>query len=67
MSPKLRKQIACELEQRERLIESARPVLGGREGEPPDEARKWAAGAVLQSFYTGVESIFKRIAVEMDG
>ena len=35
--------------------------------EPPNDIELSALAALLHSFYTGVENIFKRIAVELDG
>jgi len=67
VSPKLRKQIACELEQLEHLLETARPLLVVRGEVDPELAHLWAVGAVLQSFYSGVENIFKRIVLEAGG
>ena len=67
MSPKLRKQIACELEQLNHLIETARPLLALPGEATPEVPHMWAVGAVLQSFYSGVENIFKRVALELDG
>jgi hypothetical protein len=32
----------------------------------PEVPHGWAVGAVLQSFYSGIENIFKRVALELD-
>jgi hypothetical protein len=66
VSDKLRKQIAAELEQLNRLFELHQPLLDRAEIVPtPIEIS--ALGAVLHSFYNGIENIFKRIALELDG
>jgi len=66
-SDKLRKQVAVELEQLNRLLESHRPLLAKCAACTPDVIECSALAAMLHAFYTGVENIFKRIAVECDG
>lgn len=42
------------------------PLLSRCREPPPTEIELSALAAALHSFYTGVENIFKRIAVELD-
>lgn len=67
MSDKLRKQIAVELQQLNRLVEVHRPLLAKCVGESPSEIEISALAAMLHSFYTGIENIFKRIVLESGG
>lgn len=64
---KLRKQIAVEREQLNYLIEMHRPLLIKCTTTMPDNIELSALAAMLHSFYTGVENIFKRVAIELDG
>jgi len=65
--PKLRKQIALELDQLNRLLETHRPLLQQCLKTPPSDIELSALAAMLHSFYTGIENILKRIALELDG
>ena len=67
MWDRLSKQIAVELEQLTRLIEVHRPLLDKCENVPPTEIELSALAAMLHSFYTGIEHIFKRVCVELGG
>lgn len=64
MSDKLHKQIAVELQQLNRLLEVHQPLLDKCTNEAPNEIEISALAAMLHSFYTGIENIFKRIALE---
>jgi hypothetical protein len=63
---KLRKQVAVEVEQLNYLIEVHRPLLTKCTGTTPNDIELSALAAMLHSFYTGIENIFKRVAVELD-
>ena len=67
MWDRLRKQVSLELEQLNRLLETHRPLLEKCPGTPPNEIEISALAGLLHPFYTGVENIFKRIAIEVDG
>ena len=64
---RLSKQTAVELEQLDRLIETHRPLLTKCASETPSNIELSALAAMLHSFYTGIENIFKRVEVELDG
>ena len=64
---KFRKQQATEREQLQRLLFGIQRLLTQCRDTPPTEIELSALAATLHSFYTGVENIFKRVAVELDG
>lgn len=64
MLDKLRKQIGVEIQQLNRLLEVHQPLLAKCANEPPNEIETSALAAMLHSFYTGIENIFKRIVLE---
>lgn len=49
------------------LIEDHRPPIVKCAGSPPTPIGLSALGAMLHGFYNGVENIFRRVAVELDG
>lgn len=63
---KLQKQVAVEREQLNHIIKIHRPLLVKCASTQPDAIELSALAALLHSFYTGVENIFKRVAVEID-
>jgi hypothetical protein len=64
---KFRKQQAAEREQLRRLLSRLQQLLAKCRDTAPTEIELFALAATLHSFYTGVENIFKRVAVELDG
>jgi len=64
---KFRKQQAAEREQLQRLLASVQPLLAKSQSEPPTPIELSALAATLHSFYTGVENIFRRVTIELDG
>jgi hypothetical protein len=67
VSDRLRRQIAAELAQLSHLIEVHGPLLDQCADAVPGLIEISALGAMIHSFYNGVENIFKRIALELDG
>jgi hypothetical protein len=67
VSDKLRKQVAVELEKLRELIAVHRPLLDKCENASPTAIELSALAAMLHSFYTGIENIFKRACVELGG
>jgi hypothetical protein len=63
---KFRKQQATEREQLRRLVYGMHGLLAICHKRAPTEIELAALAALLHSFYTGVENIFKRVAVELD-
>ena len=66
MSDKTRDEIVFELKQLHKLLEHYRPLLDKLGSTTPDDVEVSALGAMLQSFYNGIESIFKRVALDVD-
>jgi hypothetical protein len=64
---KFAKQQATEREQLQRLLSGFHDLLAKCRESDPTEIELSALAATLHSFYTGVENIFKRVAVELDG
>ena len=67
MSDKLIKQVAVELEQLSNLLQTYRPLVSRCATVKPDPIELSALAAMLHAFYTGIENILKRIAIERDG
>ena len=68
MSTKMGKQIRVELEQLDLLLRRRHPGLIERcRSEAPSNVEIDALAAMLHAFYTGVENIFKRASVAVDG
>lgn len=67
MWDKLIKQMGVEREQLHSLLDAHHPLLMKCASTRPDPIELSALAAMLHSFYTGVENIFKRIALEVDG
>jgi hypothetical protein len=64
---KFRRQQAAEREQLQRLLSGVHALFTQCRTVAPTEIELSALAATLHSFYTGVENIFKRVAVELDG
>jgi len=63
---KFRKQQATEREQLQRLLSGIHGLLAKCRTTAPTEIELSALAALLHSFYTGEENIYKRVAVELD-
>lgn len=66
MWPKLAKQIAAEREMLNRLLADHRPLIDKCARSAPEKIEISALAAMLHGFYTGIENLFKRIAIELD-
>jgi len=62
----LKKEIEIEIENLERLNKEMEEIIEKSTGKP-DFIHTRAAGSVLHDFYCGVEKIFKRISIHIDG
>ncbi len=67
VSDRLTKQIAVEEDQLNKLIDIHRELVSKCSSEPPTDVERSALAFLLHSFYSGLENIFKRIAIEIDG
>ncbi len=67
MWDRLREQVALERGQLHRLLDVHRPLLDKCAASPPNNIELSALAAMLHAFYNGIENIFKRTAVEIDG
>jgi hypothetical protein len=67
LSDKLAKHIELELLQLQTLLEEHHLLIEACISRDPDTIERSALAAMLHSFYTGIENIFKRIAIEFDG
>jgi hypothetical protein len=65
--PKLERQAAVEMEQIRNLLQAHHALLEKCSRMKPDVIERSALAAMLHSFYTGIENIFQRVAVEIDG
>jgi hypothetical protein len=64
---KVKSEAEFELKQLNDLVLRYRPLLEKALATPPDEYETAAIGAMLQSFYNGIENLFKRIGLELYG
>ena len=62
----LQEEIEVELEELKRLFEPFESLLEKVKTKAPDAVETVALAGLLHSFYTGVENIFKRIAINLD-
>jgi len=67
VSEMIRDDIRTEFELLNHLLATHRTLLQKHYSPEPDAAELSALAAVLHSFYTGLESLLKRIVVHMDG
>jgi hypothetical protein len=67
VSDKLRKQIDVERQQLRRLLEVHQPLLDECASRTPTDIELSALAFFLETLYSGIENIFKRIAIENDG
>jgi len=63
----LRKQVATDLEQLRCLLAAHHELLSNAQRREPGVDEVPALAAILHSFYSGIERLLKRVAVEMDG
>jgi len=63
----LRKQVATDLEQLRHLLATHHRLLSKVRDQEPSVDEVPALAAILHSFYSGVERLLKRVAVEVDG
>lgn len=66
MWPKTHKRVNLELAMLHELLDTYRSLLEKVRSAEPDHTEMAALAAVLHSFYTGIENIFNRIAMEID-
>ena len=67
MWPKTEERVRLELALLRRLLDDHRDLIERAGQCEPGRTERLALAALLHSFYTGIESIFKRIALEIDG
>jgi hypothetical protein len=65
--PELKREILVEQESLARLLSTHRILIEKCATRPPDAIELSALSAMLHSFYTGIENLFKRVAVRVDG
>jgi hypothetical protein len=64
--PEVYRQVEVEIAQLDQLLAAYHSLTTRSATTPPDFIELSALATMLHSFYTGVENIFKRIAVEID-
>lgn len=67
MWPELKKELVVEQQMLRRLVTLHESLLVKCQTTPPDTIEISALAALLHSFYTGTENLFKRIALHLDG
>ena len=65
MWDRLREQVTLERGQLHRLLRVHRPLLAKCAVSPPNDIELSALAAMLHSFYSGIENIFKRTTLEL--
>ena len=66
MWPELAREIGVERESLDRLLAMHHELIVKCGSTPPDHIETSALSAMLHSFYTGIENLFKRVAVHLD-
>jgi len=64
--PELAREIGVERESLDRLLAMHHELIVKCRSTPPDHIETPALSAMLHSFYTGIENLFKRVAVHLD-
>jgi hypothetical protein len=65
--PDLKDQISVEEAQLQHLLAVHQPLLDQVRSQAPSAIELSALAALLHSLYTGIENLFRRIAIEVDG
>ncbi len=66
MWPELKREIGVERESLERLLAMHHDLIVKCGTTAPDPIETSALSAMLHSFYTGIENLFKRVAIHLD-
>ncbi len=66
MWPELKREIGVERESLDRLLAMHHELVKKCSLTPPDPIEISALSAMLHSFYTGIENLFKRVAIHLD-
>ena len=64
VSDSLKRQVQAELQELEAELRTFRPMITRSRRAVPRQVNAFALAALLQSFYNGIENIFKRIILE---
>ena len=67
MWPDVEEQVAVEQAQIAQIFEAYQTAISKSSQKEPDFIELSALATMLHSFYTGIENIFKRVALEIDG
>lgn len=67
MWPKTRHSVENELGLLRRLVRESELLLLKVRADAPDHVELMAIAAIMHSYYTGIENIFKRISQDIDG
>jgi len=67
VSSDLREEIELELAQLQQLLEKFRPLLTCSGNRIPTNIETLAVAGLLHAFYTGIENLFKRVSIHLDG
>lgn len=67
MWPETQQEVELELDNLRQLVAAYQGAISRSVERPPDLIERSALATMLHSFYTGIENIFKRIALGVDG